>query len=206
MVIDMKIEGFQNIYELSDDIILKYYDFDVDDEVTISVYGKYDIIKSLMEILISNGFLIDDMIELESEDSAGYNKEFVLSIDLRGINVCKMWHETNEYHDAGYLYSGGDICYIHGDCSSNLVSYIDGGKIIEFSVYDFGDDECCDEDCCCGCCGECDGSGCDMFEDSSSNSNEPEYVSDLVDFIFKHHIAYFADDDKGEQYFFVYHK
>lgn len=108
-----------------------------DENYLISVYGKYDIIKVLLENLITNGFNIANEIELEDYDISHYDKEFVLYIAEDGINVEKT------YRNEGYLYGSGDISFVHEDCSSTLLKYIDSDMIYEFGYVDEDD---CDKD------------------------------------------------------------
>lgn len=123
----------------------------------ISVYGKYDVIKTLLEDLIMNGVEIIGSIELECYEIDYYDKEFVLYLTQNGVSTCKCWKYD------GYLCGSGNITFIHEDCNSKILKYIDSDVIYEFGVdgnYDDENyeenDECnCECDCCCGYC-QCD--------------------------------------------------
>lgn len=116
-----------------------------DDYHLISVYGKYDVIKPLLEDLIMSGVEIANEIELQEYAVAHYDKEFVLYLSEYGVNVEKA------YCDGNYLYGAGNISFVHEDCSSKLLSYVQSKTVYEFGIVD-GDDEerNCDE-CQCVC-------------------------------------------------------
>ncbi len=101
-----------------------------DDYTLISVYGKYDIIKTLLEDLIAEDFCIANEIELEDYAISNYDKEFVLYVKEDGVNVEKAYHYDE------YLYSGGNISFVHEDCSSALLKYIESDKVYEFGYND----------------------------------------------------------------------
>ena len=128
-------------FDLADTITALLGDID-DDYPVISVYGKYDVIKDILEDLIASGVSIANEIELQDYDVAHYDKEFVLYLTKNGVNVEKTWNNDT------YYYGSADISFIHEDCNSKLLSYVDSKTIYEFG-YDEDDeinDECsCDE-------------------------------------------------------------
>ena len=127
-------------FDLADTITALLGDID-DDYPVISVYGKYDVIKDILEDLIASGVSIANEIELQDYDVAHYNKEFVLYLTKNGTNVEKIWHDDT------YYYGSADISFIHEDCNSKLLSYVDSKTIYEFG-YD-EDDECDCSECAC---------------------------------------------------------
>ena len=129
-------------FDLADTITALLGDID-DDYPVISVYGKYDVIKELLEDLIASGVSIANEIELQDYDVAHYDKEFVLYLTVNGINVEKTWN------DGTYYYGSADISFIHEDCNSKLIKYVDSKTIYEFG-YD-EDDTCSCDDCECAC-------------------------------------------------------
>ena len=135
-------------FDLADTITALLGDID-DDYPVISVYGKYDVIKDILEDLIMSGVSIANEIELQDYDVAHYDKEFVLYLTTNGVNVEK----TYDVESDTYLSGSADISFIHEDCSSKLIKYVDSKTIYEFG-YD-EDDECdCDEYE--GCCDDCE--------------------------------------------------
>ena len=125
-------------FDLADTITALLGDID-DDYPVISVYGKYDVIKDILEDLIASGVSIANEIELQDYDVAHYDKEFVLYLTKNGVNVEKTWNNDT------YYYGSADISFIHEDCNSKLIKYVDSKTIYEVG-YD-EDDECGCDDC-----------------------------------------------------------
>ena len=128
-------------FDLADTITALLGDID-DDYPVISVYGKYDVIKDILEDLIMSGVSIANEIELQDYDVSHYDKEFVLYLTKNGVNVEKTWN------DDAYCYGSADISFIHEDCNSKLIKYVDSK-----TIYEFGYDE--DDECSCHDCSEC---------------------------------------------------
>lgn len=128
-------------FDLADTITALLGDID-DDYPVISVYGKYDVIKDILEDLIASGVSIANEIELQDYDVAHYDKEFVLYLTVNGINVEKTWNNDT------YYYGSADISFIHEDCNSKLIKYVDSKTIYEFGYdEDEYEDECDCDDC-----------------------------------------------------------
>lgn len=136
----------------------------------ISVYGKYDVIKTLLEDLIMSGVSIVGSIELECYEVDYYDKEFVLYLTQDGVSTCKCWKYD------GYLCGSGNITFIHEDCNSKILKYIDSDVIYEFSVDGNYDDESHeDDDCdidCCDCCGN---GVCEKTKDNVATTSTVSY-------------------------------
>ena len=121
----------------------------------ITAYGKYDVIKELLEGFLADGLEIGGDICLETPDSTGYDKEFALYLTEDGVSVCKI------FENGKYLNEYPDVAFVHEDCNSKMLKNIESKLIFEF-VFDgeHGDDEdefdnddlCCDD---CDCY-ECD--------------------------------------------------
>lgn len=138
---------FDSVFDLADTLQALLGDVD-DDYPLISVYGKYDVIKPLLEDLIMSGVEIANEIELENYDVSHYDKSFVLYLNTYGVNVEKA------YKDGSYLYGAGNISFVHEDCSSKLLSYVQSNVIYEFGITDREEDcdqECDCEECQCAC-------------------------------------------------------
>lgn len=121
-----------------------------DDYPVITAYGKYDVIKELLEEFIANGFEISGDICLETLDSTGYEKEFALYLTEDGVSVCKI------FEDGRYLNEYPDVAFVHEDCNSKLLKNIESKMIFEFAFDDELEDDY-DESCCDDCdCYECD--------------------------------------------------
>lgn len=134
---------FSSVEEFSKHIIetLKYIR---DEYPVISVYGKYETIKEVLESLIASGVKIGKSIELEDLEITGYDKEFQLSLTEDGVNVDKMYHEDNEWHEAGYYETEANIAFVHEDCNSKILSHICADTMYEFAV---GECECSECKC-----------------------------------------------------------
>lgn len=138
------LEAMVDIFNLSD------YD---DEYPIITAYGKYDVIKELLEGFLADGFEISGDICLETPDSTGYEKEFALYLTEDGVSVCKI------FEDGRYFNEYPDVAFVHEDCNSKMLKNIESKLVYEFA---FNDDEECDEEfddesCCDGCdCYECD--------------------------------------------------
>lgn len=131
-------------FDLVDIITALLGDID-DDYPVVSVYGKYDVIKELLEDLIMSGVSITNEIELQDYEVSNYDKEFVLYLTKNGVNVEKTWNNGT------YYYGGGNISFIHEDCSSKLIKYVDSKTIYEFDYNDENEDECNCDECECAC-------------------------------------------------------
>lgn len=139
---------FERAFDMANTITAILGDIN-DDYPVISVYGNFEVIKELLVSLIVNGVIIGSSIELEDCTISNYDKEFELSITEDGVDVCKLWHEDNEYHKAGYYYSGANIAFVHEDCSSKILPYIKSEYMYEFSI---GEEEKKTEKEHCECC------------------------------------------------------
>ena len=145
-------------FDLADTITALLGDID-DDYPVISVYGKYDVIKELLEDLIASGVSIANEIELQDYDVAHYDKEFVLYLTKNGVNVEKTWNNDT------YYYGSADISFIHEDCNSKLIKYVDSKTIYEFG---YDEDDECD-------CDECDDSDDDGFTINGKPATKEEF-------------------------------
>ena len=125
-----------------------------DEYLVVSAYVKCEEAKLLVERLIEFGNPIGAIIELEDYEMSHYDKEYVVYLSEDGV-TCERNHNKD-----GYYNGGGDISFVHEDCSSKLLSHIDSKVIYEFAVgecdeYYDEDYEDCDYDCdcdeCCGC-------------------------------------------------------
>ena len=135
--------------EIMDDYI---WDNSFEDEYPIvSAYANYEVAKALVEALIMLDNPIGAILDLEDYEMSHYDREYVVYLSEDGVTCEKT------YHKDGYYNGGGDISFVHDDCSSKLLSHIDSHTICEFGVRSVGEEEydCDDCDECCGCC-ECD--------------------------------------------------
>lgn len=130
----MKRFEFGSIYDFTQRVIEVFED-DLSEHY-VSVYGKYDFIKQILEYLIGKGYPIANEINLQDYDVDEYGKEFVLYLIDDGINVEKVWHEKDEYHDAGYYYGESSVAFVHDECNAKLLKYIQSNIIFEVNIFD----------------------------------------------------------------------
>lgn len=151
----MKRLEFNDIYEVMD-VMSESYDNLCENDLypVITAYGKYDVIKELLEEFIANGFEINGSICLEDPCSTGYEKEFALYLTEDGVSVCKI------FEDGRYLNEYPDVAFVHEDCNSKMLKNIESRMIFEFAFDDELEDDIeddYDESCCDDCdCYECD--------------------------------------------------
>lgn len=162
------LEAMVDVFNLSD------YD---DEYPVITAYGKYEVIKELLEEFIANGFEINGSICLEDPCSTGYEKEFALYLTEDGVSVCKI------FEDGRYLNEYSDVAFVHEDCNSKLLKNIDSRLIYEFAFNDKCDDDEdeIEDDYNESCCDDCDCYECDnrlRSKDIKYNESVPEkYVN-----------------------------
>lgn len=152
--------------EIMDDYI---WDNSFEDEYpVVSAYVKCEEAKLLVERLIEFGNPIGAILELEDYEMSHYDKEYVVYLSEDGVTCEKT------YHKDGYYNGGGDISFVHEDCSSKLLSHIDSKVIYEFAVGECDDDyedECDCEECCeCTCKETGDKVECDVKSDDDGYS------------------------------------
>lgn len=111
----------------------------------VSAYANYEVAKSLVEALIMLDNPIGAILELEDYEMSHYDREYVVYLSEDGV-TCEKCH-----HEKGYYNGGGDISFVHEDCSSKLLSHIDSHTICEFGVRSDGEEECDCDECQCIC-------------------------------------------------------
>lgn len=140
----MKRIIFENVHELSAEMLHDALNF----SDCVSAVCHYELATTLLSELIQSEVQIGQ-IDLTNEWT-GYDKEYFVYI-VDGCVSCEPAFRS--VHDGGhdkYLEMGADIMYVHQDCNSKVLKYIDCDKIFEFAVEELdGIDE--DEMCCSGC-------------------------------------------------------
>ena len=89
--------------------------------------------KRFCEIKI-NGFEIDfGIVEINTEE---YDDLYYLTFGNDGkLWIEKAWHEDNQWHKAGYLYTESDFVYLAGcDGCKEIMDAIDGNEILIFDI------------------------------------------------------------------------
>lgn len=80
-------------------------------------------------------------INITKEEYNGYSKEYFISLDGDMVlDIEPAWHESNEYHNAGYLWFDAEKVYIVGEASSTIIKDIDEDKCFEIGFEPLKDD------------------------------------------------------------------
>lgn len=122
-----------------------------DKDVTAVVF--YDDAKELFKELAMIEDTTIDSAEIHSPKWDGYEKEYYITLNRSyEIFVEKAYHETNEYHEAGYLYFGIDedegVALLDGDVDSRIIKAAGRSLCYEIEIDDGSDfEEECDGNC-----------------------------------------------------------
>lgn len=115
-----------------------------DDNIFVSAFCHYYHACKLIQSLISDHRLTIDGIELNAPDSNGYDKEFQVSLYNGSIRCYPIYRTVHEgYQKDGYLETWSDVAFVHEDCNSKILSYIesyDSDNFYEFAIYNGEDD------------------------------------------------------------------
>ena len=140
----MDRKEYKNILDLAIEMDKYVHNSHSDDEYNIvSAYVPYEIAKELVETLVILGNHLGAIVELEDYEMSNYDKEYVIYLSPDGIASEKIYHED------GHYYGGGDISYVHEDCNSKLLNYVDSKTIYEFGFVEDNEDECDCSECHC---------------------------------------------------------
>ena len=179
----MKRLEFNDIYEVMD-VMSESLDNLCDSDLypVITAYGKYNVIKELLEEFLADGFEIGGDIYLETPESMGYDKEFALYLTEDGVSVCKI------FENGKYLNEYPDVAFVHEDCNSKMLKNIESRMIFEFAFEykhdDDDEDEFDNDDLCCD--------DCDCYEcDNRIRSNDIKCNETVADKL----VEYSKDDD-----------
>lgn len=157
----MKRLFFKDVHELSDKMI---YDV-LEGSECVSVVCRYELATALLSELIQSDIPIGQ-IDISDYEWSGYDREYMITI-MDGNIYCNQAYgrKKDGYFKDEYIESFANVTYIHQDCNSKILKYIDCDEIYEFSIYDvddFDDFECdcfkCRHDeCLCDKCSDVDG-------------------------------------------------
>lgn len=140
----MKRIIFEDVHELSAEMLHDALNF----SDCVSAVCHYEIATALLSELIQSEVQIGQ-IDLTNEWT-GYDKEYFVYIVDGCVSCEPAFRSVNDGGHDKYLEMAADIMYVHQDCNSKVLKYIDCDKIFEFAVEELdGIDE--DEMCCSGC-------------------------------------------------------
>ena len=139
---------FDDVHELSVEMLHDAIHF----SDCVSVVCHYELATAILSELIQSEVSIGQ-IDLTNEWT-GYDKEYFVYI-VDGCVSCEPAYRSirSGGHDK-YLEMGADIMYVHQDCNSKILKYIDCDKIFEFAVEEF--DESDEDEMCCSGCADCE--------------------------------------------------
>ena len=139
----MKRIIFEDVHELSVEMLHDALNF----TDCVSAVCHYELATALLSELIQSEVSIGQ-IDLTNEWT-GYGKEYFVYI-VNGCVSCEPAYRSvrSGGHDK-YLEMSADIMYVHQDCNSKILKYIDCDKIFEFSVNEMDDDYIYGDECEC---------------------------------------------------------
>ena len=140
----MKILNFLNHEDLAEFMVK----IALEDITVCAVVFYEDAIKLLKELAKYDESTIES-VELTNPLYKGYDKEYYVFVDTDlSISVDEAWHDTNEYHEAGYLTFGGHntVTFVHGDADAKVLKAV--GESVTFEIEILDEQECeNDNDC-----------------------------------------------------------
>lgn len=129
-------------YDYSD--LASFMVSNADENIFVSVFCHYQHASKLIQSLIREYNLKINGIELNSQDSNGYDKELQVSLYNGSICCYPIYRTVHEgYQKDGYLETWSDVAIIHEDCNSKILKYIesyDSDNFYEFAIHDDTDD------------------------------------------------------------------
>ncbi|MBC5688202.1 hypothetical protein H8S37_04565 [Mediterraneibacter sp. NSJ-55] len=129
----MKRIIFEDAYNFADRV---HDDYTLNDYDDVLVVAKYDKAKEVLRELVHYGHDIE-FAEFYDSDWNGYDKEFYLYLSDEGISISPAFgFKKDGYSKDTYLIIGADKTYIHEDCNSAIIKYIDCDDIVEFGYQD----------------------------------------------------------------------
>ena len=145
---------FDDVHELSVEMLHDAIHF----SDCVSAVCHYELATAILSELIQSEVPIGQ-IDLTNEWT-GYDKEYFVYI-VNGCVSCEpAFRSVNDGGHDKYLEMGADIMYVHQDCNSKILKYIDCDKIFEFAVEEFDESE--NEEMCYDCCNDCEDSDEDI--------------------------------------------
>lgn len=113
----------------------------------VSAICHYDIATALLSELIQSEVSIGQ-INISDYEWNGYDKEYAVTI-MDGYLYCNPIYgmKKDGYSKEGYLGTYADVAYVHQDCNSKLLKYLECDKVYEFTVDELDDIDDCEEEC-----------------------------------------------------------
>lgn len=112
----------------------------------VSAICHYDIATALLSELIQSEVSIGQ-INISDYEWNGYDKEYAVTI-MDGYLYCNPIYgmKKDGYSKEGYLGTYADVAYVHQDCNSKFLKYLECDKVYEFAVEELDDIDDCDDE------------------------------------------------------------
>lgn len=128
----MKRFVFDDISELAGKMI-EHCD-DNDECFSVNAVCHFELAAELTEELIKQGCKIY-WIDIHDINCFGYSYEFIVNLIDNHILVEPAYkYNMDKDREDGYVMLGGDVVYIHEDCNSKLLKFIDTHDVYEFGI------------------------------------------------------------------------
>lgn len=139
----MKRIVFEDVHELSVEMLHDALNF----SDCVSAVCHYEIATTLLSELIQSEVSIGQL-DISDYEWNGYDKEYVISL-MDGNVYCSPAYgmKKDGYSQNSYLETYADVMYVHQDCNSKILKYIDCDKLYEFAVEEFDESDDCEEEC-----------------------------------------------------------
>lgn len=129
----MKRIIFEDVHELSAEMLHDALNF----SDCVSAVCHYEIATTLLSELIQSEVSIGQL-DISDYEWNGYDKEYVISLMDGNVYCSPAYGMKKDGHSHNsYLETYADIMYVHQDCNSKILKYIDCDKLYEFAVSDF---------------------------------------------------------------------
>ena len=134
----MKKINFEDLHELSEEMIYEKKEL----LNCVSAICKYEIATALISELIRSDIPIGQ-IDICDYSWNAYDKEYIVSI-MDGNIYCNPAFDTK---NNSYYGTYADAAFVHQDCNSRLLKYLDCENVYEFSVRDLDEIDETDDTC-----------------------------------------------------------
>lgn len=109
-------------------------------EETIGIICPYDYVAWVLETMVKHDIPIS-YIDFSDYEIDGYDKEYQISI-VDGKIFCEPSYafKSDGYRRDGYLHTSAKVMFVHSDCNSAILGYIESDTIYEFAFDGYDDD------------------------------------------------------------------
>lgn len=133
----MKRILFEDVHELSNKMLENVFN----DIECVSAVCHYELATALLSELIQS-YIPIGQIDICDYELSGYDKEYIVTIMDGNIYCNHAYGRTKDgYSRDRYLESFADIAYIHENCNSKILKYIECDEIYEFSIDEIDNSE-----------------------------------------------------------------